>query len=574
MTASPTNTSAPTPPAQQGETIKETLISIVIAFTMAFVFRGFVIEAFVIPTGSMAPTLMGAHMHFQGAETGYSWRVSARDARANDHTDYTNPQINIAVTDPISGEYRQFKKVPLYTGDRILVLKYLYSFFNPERFDVVVFKNPTDPSINYIKRLIGLPGEQVALVDGDVFVRPMKDGEIPAPDPAEAWSMPGWTIARKPDVQQRAVWQLVHDSSLAPLGNTSVDTGPWTPSNPKAWTMKPREYRLTSAEKNDLVFDQTRPRGTSSSAPGAQRLTWAIDDYYPYDENTTIGSNQTGQRVDRFPVTDIRSRMCVNAETSGLNAAMTLRVLAQEFNVALKGTSVTITRRSPAGGPGILGAPETVGIGTFKGFTPGTPLNIEVWHVDQSIRVYVEGERVAEANYELSPAERLRLATGKTVADMLTLQGGSAPSPLANPALYTPGAITDLRWTFSGSPVTLTRVGLDRDLFYQPGNYFGNSGPSLATHPATVLTLNGDQFFVCGDNSPASLDGRLWDRVDPWVSKEFPANDPRHPGVYREAGVVPRELMLGRAFFVYWPSLRVESSPVPVPDFGRMRFIW
>ena len=42
------------PPAQ----IKETITSIIIAFAMAFVFRGFVIEAFVIPTGSMAPTLL------------------------------------------------------------------------------------------------------------------------------------------------------------------------------------------------------------------------------------------------------------------------------------------------------------------------------------------------------------------------------------------------------------------------------------------------------------------------------------------------------------------------------------
>ena len=40
---------------------KEAVESLVIAFILAFVFRAFVVEAFIIPTGSMADTLRGAH---------------------------------------------------------------------------------------------------------------------------------------------------------------------------------------------------------------------------------------------------------------------------------------------------------------------------------------------------------------------------------------------------------------------------------------------------------------------------------------------------------------------------------
>lgn len=58
----------------------------------------------------------------------------------------------------------------VYNGDRILVLKCLYQFQPPRRWDVVVFKNPTNPTQNYIKRLIGLPGETIEIVDGDIFV--------------------------------------------------------------------------------------------------------------------------------------------------------------------------------------------------------------------------------------------------------------------------------------------------------------------------------------------------------------------------------------------------------------------
>src|ERR1700733_14132653 len=51
--------------------IKETIESILVAFILAFIFRGFVVEAFVIPTGSMAPTLMGAHSRFICDDCGY-----------------------------------------------------------------------------------------------------------------------------------------------------------------------------------------------------------------------------------------------------------------------------------------------------------------------------------------------------------------------------------------------------------------------------------------------------------------------------------------------------------------------
>ena len=42
----------------------------------------------------------------------------------------------------------------------------------PRRWDVVVFKNPNEPGVNYIKRLIGLPGETIEIIDGDIWVKP------------------------------------------------------------------------------------------------------------------------------------------------------------------------------------------------------------------------------------------------------------------------------------------------------------------------------------------------------------------------------------------------------------------
>src|SRR5204862_6632359 len=66
--------------------VKETIESILVAFILAFIFRAFVVEAFVIPTGSMAPTLLGAHMRYRCSDCGYRFDVNypAQPPRSGD----------------------------------------------------------------------------------------------------------------------------------------------------------------------------------------------------------------------------------------------------------------------------------------------------------------------------------------------------------------------------------------------------------------------------------------------------------------------------------------------------------
>jgi len=105
--------------------IKENVEAIAIAVVMALVIRHFAIEAFKIPTESMAPTLLGD-----------------RNGKG--------------------------------TGDRILVYKVPYLLGEPSRWDVVVFKYPLNESKNYIKRLVGMGGETLTIDDGDVLI----DGKV------------------------------------------------------------------------------------------------------------------------------------------------------------------------------------------------------------------------------------------------------------------------------------------------------------------------------------------------------------------------------------------------------------
>lgn len=58
----------------------------------------------------------------------------------------------------------------IMTHDRVLGLRFVYWFSEPERGDIVIFKYPDDETKIYIKRVIGLPGDTVEIVEGQVYI--------------------------------------------------------------------------------------------------------------------------------------------------------------------------------------------------------------------------------------------------------------------------------------------------------------------------------------------------------------------------------------------------------------------
>jgi signal peptidase I len=100
--------------------------SIAIAILLALFVRAFIVQAFDIPSGSMEPTLL--------------------------------PGDYILVNKFIYGI-----RIP-FVGDK------LFSYKAPQRGDVIVFIYPQDPSKDYIKRVIGMPGETVQIVEGKIYI--------------------------------------------------------------------------------------------------------------------------------------------------------------------------------------------------------------------------------------------------------------------------------------------------------------------------------------------------------------------------------------------------------------------
>lgn len=77
----------------------------------------------------------------------------------------------------------------IMVGDQIFGNRLAYVKSDPERFDIVIFRYPDDPSQLFIKRVIGLPGETLEIINGKVYVNgsdtPLNDDfcpEIPVGD--------------------------------------------------------------------------------------------------------------------------------------------------------------------------------------------------------------------------------------------------------------------------------------------------------------------------------------------------------------------------------------------------------
>ncbi|MFG0331170.1 MAG: S26 family signal peptidase [Phycisphaerales bacterium] len=522
------------------------LQSMIIVFIVAFVFKHFVAEVYVIPTGSMAPTLLGAHMVGTGPNTGYRLHVSYGDIDRETQAPYplqapARQTPPIRVDDPMLDNRRygrsaqgpapiEFSNYRLRMGDRIFVLRYLYLLFEPERFDVAVFKGPHESHMNLIKRICGLPNESIWLADGDIFTSSNRD------------DLDSFRIERKPEHIQRELWLPVYHSEFVPVDPDRISPRWNAPWQGEGWdTDSGPSYRFDGAGETTLEF-------RADLKP--------ITDALPYNEPML---ERTGHRAREFAVSDLRMFAAIEPDEPGLDAAVSIVTRDHEFEARVSDERVELRMR-PVGG-------EWVSMITVEAapFPADQVTEVEFWHVDQALWLWIDGDLVARAEYDWSANDRLAWATG--LSGDAAAQLGDATQPYVD-SEYLPRQPRPA-WRFRGSPLSMHRVELDRDIHYQPDEFFDvatrtRRGAARATAPSTILTLGPDEFFMCGDNSSSSNDSRLWAEPLPWVRR-----------INEHDGIVPRELLLGKAFFVYFPSPEglTTNSRRFLPGFGELRFI-
>ena len=130
------------------------------------VFRPYVAEGFIAPTNNMAPTILGWHREGICPHCGRTMIVGAsvpneRDQRPADEWE----PIGICLSCKKAGKNKSLQP-KVCPPDRFMVSK----FQAPRRWDMVMFRSPEHPELRYVNRLVGLPGEEVFLEDGAVWI--------------------------------------------------------------------------------------------------------------------------------------------------------------------------------------------------------------------------------------------------------------------------------------------------------------------------------------------------------------------------------------------------------------------
>ncbi len=505
--------------------LRDNLEWIAFIVLVVLVVRQMVVEAFRIQHGSMAPTLLGIHREIRCPNCGRVFDVG--EARIGPGGQVQCPNCDYhwegAGTYGEDGELLRFRRpkslgwlwnsattdngTPLRSADaanrirrdacRIFVNKFIYQLRKPRRWEVVVFQYPV---FSLECRLCGWQGQVESLEDAVCPDCGSQEFEVTTKDfikrvaglPGESVSLRNGDvyvdgrIARKPRDIQKELWFHVFDSSFTPRQEVAPT---WDFSAaPGRWQSSPQD--------GTLLVDA---RGARSPVMGS--FARRIVDFYPYDGlrydpervlTSASGLNEVG---------DCRIRAGVHVEDQGQTGAEVLLSIDDDghrFVFSVSGGS--------RGRAVLMDNGETVRETHVRELDLREPMQIALENYDDRVVCWLRGSELFGLDYEPRPSSRHGVHFGGR-----------------------------------GAEVVWDRIVIERDVYY--------TAPPAEAGRLPVYRLGDDEYFVLGDNSPASSDSRRWNR----------------PGV-------PEHKLIGKAFFVFWPVHRMKwlagGLLGPAPDDG------
>jgi signal peptidase I len=420
-------------------------------FLVVFLFlRTFAVEPFGVPTGSMAPTLIGNHRAGACPRCGYPVRVGLPTTG-----DGAGRFANVPC--PNCGKPVNLTQAPDMNGDRLLVDKNVYHLRRPRRWEVAVFHCVADPSKPYVKRIVGLPGEVITIVDGDVYahgqlvrksLREAREARVPVFDlnypPLGGWG-PRWLVY-PPDADPR----LPADAGRPP---TPADS--------------------TVLVGGTLVLDAA----ATAHVVGVEYRHWNLDETQPdlaeqpiESRNSYDGPGRSASNV--YPVHDFMLDCEVEVPAGATDGSLTCRLFDGADSVTAE---VPVGPKSP--GSTFLTHDQIGVLASAHGFRlePGKTYRVEFAFVDRRATLAVNGKVV------VSPAD---LPPEPRRADP---KAGKVTRPLYLGA--------------RGCRLVVHNLRIFRDVHYTQAGRHGTKEPAR---------LGRTEYFLLGDNSGNSQDSREW----------------------------------------------------------------
>lgn len=419
-------------------------------------------------------------------------------------------------------------------GDRILVDKFAYLLSEPSRWDIPVFRYPLDRSRNFIKRIAGLGGERLRIHRGDIWVKPAAD-----PDAA-------YRIARKNRRVRDALYFRVYPPP--PEDREDLDAeAVWKREGPEgAWALEDHgRYAFVGGSRASLVLaDNIHKSSTAGDWP-------RHGNYGEYARDVRLqatlrrGTGRAATGNDETAPTQVTLSWSPDGEW---RVALTIAAAA--------GGSKAVLERK--------GQPWKPPVPIDAVLSSTRDLQVELELVDGDLRVWIDGDEVA------------------VVADERRIEE-SLPS----------GRHQELRIDAEGGPLVVEDLAIDRDLYYI------DSFSHRPEWKQEGVVIPKGAYFMLGDNTESSSDSRKWRvrtvhltdgrtiQYDDSESPNYMSGDTTRKyvidvdGIRREwsedeedydrgssarnAPFVWRELIVGRAFVIFWPL-------TPNPP-GRLKFI-
>ncbi len=320
----------------------ENLEWIIEAVILAVIIRCFVLEAFVIPTGSMAPTFYGRHVTVNCPNCNRKYDVGINSSTG---TPYAGPRCPNCGDEP-----HTLSRVK--GGDKILVNKAFYQFSPIQRWDIIVFKSPENIEKNLIKRVVGLPNEELAIVAGNLLV--------------------AGRIVRKPPLVQEQLWMLVHDGRFVPSDDIPI----WSLDG--GW------------QRTDGGLEVESPEG--ERPPSFTRYLPEIRDFYAYYPNS--GRNMVGDLKLTLRVTPRSGNGALILEIAGGDKTFRCRLPVEATS------PVTLE----------VGSREVAWASNAPYLCTGVPTEIEFSKADFLVRLKIKGKEVL--SYDCWPGvDKLKTST-------------------------------------------------------------------------------------------------------------------------------------------------------------------